>query len=158
MIRNKDKKRAELLLLCELRRNGRRSITSISRALGMPVSTVHDRIKNNIGSNVKRFTCVLDYEKLGFGYRFQAALRVKNMDVEKVKSYLLKQQNVNSVYRINNGFNFLIDAVFSDLRESEDFLDKLDRDFRIAGKKVFYILEELSTERFLTDQVHAGLV
>lgn len=146
------------MLLTALRKNSRSSLTEISKSIQVPVSTLFDAMKNQTPSFVKKYTCVLDFEKIGFSCRAHVVLRVRKEDREVLKKYLLKHQNVNSVYKINNGYDFLVEAVFKELRGLEEFTETLEARFRIKEKKVYYIIEDIAREMFLADEVHTEMV
>ena len=150
-------KKVDWWLLSELRRDARRSLSGIGRSLGMPISTAHDKVKGRVGSAVKRYTCLLDFERLGFNCRAVLVLRVREVDAERLRQFLLRSQNVNSVYKINNGYSLLVEVAFKGIRECEAFLEYLEKHFRIPGKQVFYVLEDFAREQFLADRVHSDL-
>ncbi len=125
----------------------------------MPVSTVHDRMKKIKQSLVAKYTCLLDFRKIGFNTRAHIVLRLsKKEDRASIKEYMLTHQNVNSIYKINNGYDFLAELVFKDLYELENFIENLDEKFKIREKKIYYIIEDVAREKFLSDQLHAGLL
>jgi DNA-binding Lrp family transcriptional regulator len=145
-------------LVMQLRKDGRQPLTEISRAINMPVSTIFDKLRLTKESVITRFTCLLDFKKIGFNCRTQMVFRIKKDFKPDMQQFLVRHPNVNSAYRINNGYDFLIEAVFKELREVDDFLEKVEEKFKIHEKHVYYIIEDLSRERFLTDKVHAELV
>ena len=49
----------------------------------------------------------------------------------------------------NNGFDFILEAVFKDMKEMRLFTDELDDKFQIQYREVFYIIDELKREAFL---------
>ncbi len=151
-----NKKHIELLM--QLRRNGRQPLTEVSRSINMPVSTIFDRLKANHDSLIKKFTCLLDFSKLGFSCRACIVLRVKKEDKQNLQGYLLRHPNINAVYKINNGYDFMLEAVFKELRDLDDFIDKLDEKFKISEKHIYYIIEDVAREVFMTDNVHAKMV
>ena len=148
----------QLYLLMQLRKDGRQPLTEISKKINMPVSTIFDRLKQNKQEMIKRFTCLLDFSKVGFNCRAQIVLRVKKDCREEVQKHLLTHPNVNSVYKINNGYDFLLETIFRDLKDVEEFMEKMDEKFKIAEKKVYYIIEDLAREQFLTDPIHMELI
>ncbi|HII71914.1 TPA: Lrp/AsnC family transcriptional regulator [Candidatus Woesearchaeota archaeon] len=152
-----DKK--EFDLLAQLRKDSRRTLSQIGRDVEMPVSTVHDRMKKIKKGIIKKYTCILDFKSLGFNCRAQVVLRLHSKDDRgDIKEYLLKNQNVNSVYKINNGYDFLAELIFRDISELDGFIDRLEERFKIREKKVYYIIDDVAREVFLSDQVHAGLL
>jgi len=70
---------------------------------------------------------------------------------EAIKEYLTKHQNVNSLFRINNGFDYMFEGIFMNLKEAEDFLEKLDQRFKVENKEVYYIIDDIKKESFMAD-------
>ncbi len=144
-MREKDK-----LLISLLRENARESLTSMSKKTGIPISTLFDRLKLNEKSIIKRHVSLINFEKLGYGTTATILIKARSATKEKLLSYLKVHPNVNSVYRINNGYDFLIEVVFKNIRELQNFIDYLETEFKISGKKVNFIIEEVKKERFMT--------
>ncbi|MFC1723695.1 Lrp/AsnC family transcriptional regulator [Nanoarchaeota archaeon] len=152
-------KKKELMLVTELRKNSRQTLSEMGRILKMPVSTVHDKMKKVRKDIVRKYTCILDFKRLGFNCRGHVVFRLaRKADRAVVKEYLLKNQNVNSVYKINNGYDFLVELVFRDMSELDGFLEKMEEKFNIREKKVYYIIEDVVREMFLSDLMHAQMV
>jgi len=61
--------------------------------------------------------------KLGFNARANIMVRVDRDSREEARNFLINHQNVNSVYKISNGFDFLIEGIFKNVRDVEDFID-----------------------------------
>ena len=70
-------------------------------------------------------------------------------DRDKLKSYLKEHQSINSLFKINNGYDFLAEGVFENVKELEDFLEMLEDKFKLKDKKVFYVIEDIKRENFL---------
>ena len=145
MINKKD-----ILIISNLRINARMPLTKMSRKINIPVSTIFDRLKINENGLIKKHTCLLNFSKLGYNVRANIAFKVEADDREGLKEYLLKHESANSVYKINNGFDFMIEGIFREIREMEDFIEDLEKRFRILDKKSFYIIEDLKREEFLS--------
>ncbi|HLC55368.1 MAG TPA: Lrp/AsnC ligand binding domain-containing protein [Candidatus Nanoarchaeia archaeon] len=145
----------ELLILLELRRNARETLTTISKRTGVPVSTIFDKLKHNMNHLVKKHTSLIDFSQLGYGVRMQVALKVHKDYREEAREFLLKHPYVNSAYRVNNGYHYLVDVVLKDLTHVERFLEELENNFRIEEKQVFYIIDELKQEAFLDNNEFA---
>jgi DNA-binding Lrp family transcriptional regulator len=150
--------RKQIDLLMQLRRDGRQTLSDISKRINMPVSTIFDRVKSSKGQEIKRFTCLLDFSRIGFSCRAQIVFRIRKENREEMQRYLLKHPNVNSVYKINNGYDFLIETVFRELKEVDEFLEKTDERFKVHEKKVYYIIEDIAREVFMTDPVHVEML
>jgi len=141
----------ELVIMSMLRQNSRETLTKMSRKSHIPVSTIYDKIKMHEEGIIKRHTCILDFAKLGFNTRANICLKVSKEARAELREHLLKHQNINSVYKINNGFDFLVEAVFKHIKDLEDFLEMLDEKFKLKGRQVFYIIDDVKREAFMSD-------
>jgi len=145
------KKNNELLLLSHFRRNARESLTKISRKTSIPVSTIFDRLKSYENGLIKKHTVLLDFNKLGYMARANAMLQLSSESRVAAKEFLLKNNVVNSLYKINNGFDYFVELICKDMKELEQFLEDLEQKFQIKQKMVFYIIEDLAREKFMTE-------
>jgi len=139
----------DLLIVSNLRRNARETLTNMSKATRIPISTIYDKLRLHEGGLIKKHTCLLDYNKLGYPTRANVMLRVDKPDREALKGFLVKHNNVNSVLKINNNYDFMAEMVFREIKELEDFLETLEDRFKIKAKQVFYIIEDIKREEFL---------
>ena len=114
----------ELLIITHLRQNARETLTKLSRKTGVPVSTIFDQLKRT--DVINKHTCLLNFNKLGFNTRANIMLRVNREDRELVKDYLVKNSNINSVYKTNNGFDFMVEGIFKHIKDMEDFMEILE--------------------------------
>jgi DNA-binding Lrp family transcriptional regulator len=150
-----DKKNVELIM--QLRKDGRQQLTDISRKINMPVSTIFDKMRANKDELIRKFTCLLDFSRLGFSCRACIVLRIRKEDRADMQAYLLRHPNVNAVYKINNGYDFLVETVFRELKGVDDFVEKLEEKFKVHEKHVYYIIEDIAREIFMTDNMHAKM-
>lgn len=141
----------DIMIISNLRNNARMPLTMMSKKTCIPVSTLFDRLKANEDSYIVKHTSLLDFQKLGYNTRANIALKADREDKDLLKSYLIKNCSVNSVYRINNGYDYMVEAVFREMRDLEEFLDDLDKRFRITDKKSFFIIEDIKRESFMSD-------
>ena len=151
-----DKK--ELEIITELRQDARRQITQISRNTGIPISTIYDRLKQNRSGLMLKNVTLVDFAKLGFGCRVSVALRLKKKQKEEVKEFLQKCFNVNSLFKINNGYDFLIDAIFKNVKDVEEFIEEIEDKFAVAELRTYYVIDEITREHFLSDKLHIDLL
>ncbi len=90
-----DKK--DLLIIEELKKNGRLSEQKLSRLTGIPMTTIHNRMKKLKESGViKRYTIDLDYAKVG--KNITAFVLVKAMPQTDQKQLLLQISKLPNVY------------------------------------------------------------
>ncbi len=149
-------KKKDLILTAYLRQNSRTSLTILSRKTGVPVSTIFDRLKSN--KVIVKNTALLDFTKLGYSTRATILLKARKTEKDKIREFLVKSFNVNSLYKVNNGFHFMAECVFRDIKELEDFLDLIDDRFSVRTKEVHYIIDELKKEEFLSQPELIDLV
>jgi DNA-binding Lrp family transcriptional regulator len=148
----------ELLILSRLRNNSREKLSSMSRKTQIPVSTIFDKIKEHEGKLIRKHTCLLDFDALGFHVRVTIMIKVKYKDRDASAEFFKKCFQINSVLRINNGYDFMLEGIFRDILELEDFCDKIDKRFCVEKKDVYYITKEIKREDFLADSNKADLL
>lgn len=141
----------DMVILSYLRKDARETLTRMSRKTSIPVSTIYDRLKTQEQEIIKGYTALLDFSKLGYNARCKIIIRVAREKRDELERFLLVHRNVNSLYKINNGFDFLIEGVFRNIRESEDFLEMLDTKFGVKTKQVYYIIDDIKREAFMAD-------
>ncbi len=134
-----------------LRTNARETLTKMSRKIHMPISTIYDKIKHQETRLIKRHTCLLDFASLGFMTRATILLCVRKDAKDKLIPFLTKHQNINSVFKINNGYDYLIETVFRQIKDLEDFMELLQERFAIKKYQVHYIIDEMQREGFLAN-------
>ncbi|MBU4501728.1 MAG: Lrp/AsnC family transcriptional regulator [Nanoarchaeota archaeon] len=144
-------KKTDLIIISSLRQNAREKLTEMSRKTRIPVSTIFDRIKLHEGGLIKKHTALVDFGKLGYNTRANIILKVKREHREDVREFLMKHPSVNSAFKINNGYDFSIETVFQNIKEVEDFIELLEDKFSIKSKQVFYVIDELKKEAFLSN-------
>lgn len=145
----------ELLVAAYLRQNARLKLTDLARLTGIPVSTLFDRMHalNTLGIN--RLSALVDFTKLGYNICVTLLLKVLQEKRDKLRDYLLRAPSVNSLFRINNGYDFMTECVFKDLKEFEEFCEKLERSYCVKHQEAHFVVEELKRENFLTHFVIA---
>ncbi|MBC8501083.1 MAG: Lrp/AsnC family transcriptional regulator [Nanoarchaeota archaeon] len=144
-----DKK--DMVFLAHLRNNARETLTFISRKTGIPISTLYDRLKAQEHDIITKHTALIDFSKLGYMCKANITIKVNIEDRDTVKDYLLCQNNVNSLFKINNGYDFLIEGIFKHVKDMEDFMEKFEKKFKVLDKSVYYIIEDVKREAFMSD-------
>jgi DNA-binding Lrp family transcriptional regulator len=144
-------KENDIPILASLRQDARMKLTEMSRLTRIPVSTIFDKIKNHEDGIIKKHTTLVDFNKLGFHTKAKIMLKVNKKDRDRIKEHLMNCQSTNSLYKINNGFDFMVEAIFCNIQEMEDFIDSIEDEFQIKSKQVYYIIEDLKREDFLSN-------
>ncbi len=148
----------DLLLIANLRANGRETLTNISKKVGMPISTIFDKIRFHHGGTIKKHTTLIDFSSLGFSTKAIMTIKVRKSDRDKLREYLEKNQNVNTISKINNGYDFIIEVIFRNLKEMEEFSELLEEKFKLKNKQTFYVIEDIRRETFMSDPEHVKLI
>ncbi|MDI6736901.1 MAG: Lrp/AsnC family transcriptional regulator [Nanoarchaeota archaeon] len=141
----------EMLIISALRQNCRQSLTDMSKETRIPISTIHERINCYDKTLIKKHTALIDFAKLGFNTRAKVLIKVEKEQRKKLQDFLEDCKNVNTLLKVNNGFDFLADMVFPHIKEMEDFVEGIEKKFRVLNKEVFYVIDELKMEEFLAD-------
>ena len=142
--------RRDLAIITRLRENARQRLTNISRRTHIPVTTIYDNLKRYEKWFIKKHTCLIDFEKLGFNARAKVALKTNGSKTDLL-DYLQNHPNVNSLYRTSSEFDVLAEIIFQELRDVDEFLEMISRKFEIEKSFVINITENLKQEEFLTE-------
>jgi DNA-binding Lrp family transcriptional regulator len=143
-------RKADLLFLTFLRQNARETLTMISRKTGIPISTLYDKLRQQEKSLIVKHTTLIDFTKLGYNSRANIMLSTKKEDRDKLRSYLKEHSSINSLFKVNNGYDFMAEGIFENVKELEDFIEELEEKFSLLDKKVFFVIEDVKRENFLS--------
>jgi Lrp/AsnC family transcriptional regulator, regulator for asnA, asnC and gidA len=143
-----NQQKRDLLLIANLRTDSRQSLTDLSRKTGIPVSTIHDRLKSQ--PLIRKSTCLVDFSKLGFLTKVHIFLRVKKEEKDRLRDYLLSHFNVNAVAKVNSGWDYYSEAIFRNVKALEEFMEELEDRFTVRGKQVLFIIDEIDQELFMS--------
>lgn len=138
----------DLTLLKELRLNARESLSKISRRTQIPVSTLFDRTKKFENNIIKKFTALIDFEKIG--YKIQAFQLIKIGKKDEFERFIENEQSVNAVYKLHDSFDYLVEIICKDINGLQQFNEKIE-EFNIINKQSFLRTGELKREAFLRD-------
>lgn len=151
-------KQKELLIIASLRKNSRQSLTDMSKATNIPISTILHKLKIHEKTIIKKHTSVVDFPQLGFNTRATIVIRAGKKDKEALKSFLINHPNINSACKTNSDYDFLIDAIFRNIKDLENFVEIMDNKFEIIEKKTYYIVDDLKREEFFSDHNSLDMV
>ena len=146
----------EVLILSNLRKNARKPLSEISRDTNIPTSTVHDKVTRFEKSLITNHTSLVDFNKLGYHGKAMVAIRLNSENKEEAIDFLSNHSNVNSVYRLHDGYDVLFECVFKNMHKVDQFAGDLGKRFAINETKVFYITEDVLRENFLSEAEHYG--
>jgi len=148
----------DIKIITNLRQDARMPLTTMSKKTSIPVSTIFDRLKANEQNVIVKHTSLLDFTQLGYFTRANITFKVDRENKDALKEYLIKNQSVNSVYKINNGYDFMVEGIFKQIKDMEEFIDQVKSRFKIEDTKSFFIIEDLKREAFMADPQMIGLV
>lgn len=147
-----------ILILSYLRANAREQLTTLSKHTKIPVSTIFNRIRSQSQNIIRKHACIIDFASIGFSTIATLIFRVDRSNKEEFRVELEKSRHINNLQRINNGYDFLCEAVFRDMKALEEFLEDLDEAYKIKSKQVFYHIEDIKREDFMSDPQVLDLV
>ena len=148
----------DLLIMSCLRRNSRESLTEMAKIVKMPISTIYDKLKLHEQNTIMKYTSILDFAKLGFNTRAHVAIKIERSQRAEATSFLMKHKHVNSIFKINNGFDFMLDVIFKHVKDLEDFLEQLESKYQVKSRQVFFVIDDLKREEFMSNPDELNLV
>lgn len=147
----------ELEIISAFRRNARESLTTASRRLRVPVSTLYDRLRKYQKNIIIKHTALLDFEKLGYSIRVILGFKTNIKNKELVQKFLENHHRINSIYKTSNESDFLIETIFKNLGEYTNFTEELEL-LGIKNKHEFYIVKDIKREAFLTTDAAISII
>jgi DNA-binding Lrp family transcriptional regulator len=151
------KNRKDVLLMTYFRRNARENLTTISRHTKIPVSTIFDKLREYERELIHKHTTLINFKKLGFDIKINMLFKISKESREEFRDFLMTNENINSVLRINNGYDYMIEAIFRDMADLQRFTELLEK-YKIELRQEVFILEDLKREGFLSDETHTRLL
>jgi len=138
-----------LRLLSYLRQDSRQKLTEISKQTKIPISTLFDLLKESQEEKlIWKSTVLLNFSKLGYHTQAQVFLKVHREGREAFQKHLLYHESINTIYRINNGWDFIVETVHRNIKELNTFLEKLE-EYGLEDKEIHYLVEEVKREGFM---------
>ena len=117
---------ADKIILRELLSDSRKSIRRISRKIGIPSSTIYDRIKKlEKNGIILKYTAVLDEKKLGYTVKALILINVDGKKIREVEEEIARNPNVQVVLDITGEFDIAVIAVFRSIEELDRFVKSL---------------------------------
>jgi DNA-binding Lrp family transcriptional regulator len=145
-------------ILTHIRNNARKKVTKIAKDTNIPVTTIYDKLRAHEKKFIKKHTALLDFSKLGMHAKSHISIAVEREDKDALQKFLMQNPNVNSLCKINFGFDFMAEVIFKDFLGVENFISNLERDYKTIKVQNFTVIEELKREDFLTKPEHFGLI
>jgi DNA-binding Lrp family transcriptional regulator len=137
-----------LKFISHLRKNARLTLTQLSKKTSIPISTLHERLKNNY--IIKKHTCLLDFKLLGYTTWATIFIKVASKDRQSLYEMLKKHENVNSSYKIASNYDVMVECIFKDIGCVNEFIESIEKKYEVLSKEVHFIIEDINRENFLT--------
>ncbi len=151
-------KKRDIVLLTLLRQNARESLVNLSKKSFTPVSTIFEKLRTDFKRYIKRYTAIIDNSNIGFPIHAFILLKVQREDKVAVEEFLMRHQLVNSLYRINNSFDFIVEFYAPSIKKLDEALDQLNEKFAVLDVIIYFVSKELGKELFLSNLEHAALL
>jgi DNA-binding Lrp family transcriptional regulator len=124
----------------------------MSRETRIPVSTIFDKIRTYKETGlIRKNTAIVSFERFGYNTKALIFFSAQREDKSKLAQILQNNPNVNSLLKINSGWDLMAEVIFPNYKEIEDFLETIEEQVTLKDKKVFYIIDELKKEEFLSN-------
>lgn len=132
--------------------NSRLSMRQISKKAKVSVATVMNHMnKLEKEGMIKKFTCVPDYEKLGYDMEVMIEIRVSHGKPKLVENRLATHPNVFAIYDITGDFDIVVLARFPNRRKADDFIKKIQTYEFVERVKTKLILNTIKEEPILIE-------
>ena len=76
-------------------------------------------------------------------------IKTNREEREKLCNYLKAHPSINNLFKINNGYDYLIEGIFTHIKDMEDFIEELEEKFKLEQRQTYHIIDELKREEFL---------
>lgn len=142
-------------IIRHLRGNARAKIVGLSKKLNLPVTTLYSKLRRYEQKLIKKHTSLVDFTQLGYFKSVYLVLKANRSangsQKQELKEFLAGHGSVNSLFRINYGYDYLVECIFRDEKEVTDFLGKLQDEFG-SEVQMHNVIEELKREEFMAHQ------
>ncbi|MDH5734301.1 MAG: Lrp/AsnC family transcriptional regulator [Candidatus Bathyarchaeota archaeon] len=161
MSRLPDLDESDLKILMELQNDGRMNYAEISRRTGIPSSTVYDKITRLVNKGViKKFTVILDKEKVGFGVSALIGVETGAQLYKNVAKELCQMHELIKVYGTTAEFDLMAKARTTSLEKLNEILNSIREIKGVDDIFVIPILKTFKDEDIvpLSESIHAFVV
>ncbi len=142
--------KTDTAILRVLGENARLSLRKIAKKTGFSVATVMHRIKKLEDSGaIKKYTPVLDADKLGFELQAIIDLRVSKGKLMEVEKKVAGHPNVCAVYDVTGAFDAVIIAKFRNRKGLDAFVKKIQKYDFVERTETKIILNTIKEEQIM---------
>jgi len=114
----------DLKILKVLNKDARKPYKAIAEELGVSDATIRNRINRMLKEGViKQFNVLVDYHKLGRIIKAFIGLRVQPPKLKEIVEHLIKNPDVQVLYRTTGEVDLFVEVIFKDMDELNGFLE-----------------------------------
>ena len=125
----------------------RTSYRQISRELEVSVGTIHNRIDKMVKIGViKKFSPIIDHEKLGFVLTTIIGVRVKGGKLKSWEEKMFFNKNVVGIYDVTGEFDAFLIAKFRNTNELNSFIKEISKDQNIERTYTQTVLDVIKED------------
>ncbi len=95
-------------ILRSLIKNSRITISQMSKEIDVPDATISNRLKKMEDNVIKRYTMILDWQKIGLEITAIIIIQTESEKHEIVKDELSRLEEVSEVYSVSGEYDILI--------------------------------------------------
>jgi Lrp/AsnC family transcriptional regulator for asnA, asnC and gidA len=141
----------DMEILACLRRDARQPLKSMSKQVGLPISTIYDRIKKlEVNGLIESYTVLINYKKMQHPIKAAIFLKANNGNREKLETAAFESIYTNTLIKLTGDeYNYLLEGVFPSMDALSTFVDKLGAGFNLEKHKVYYVITEIKRESFM---------
>lgn len=144
-----DKKDIEIISC--LRKNSREKLKKIARTVGLPISTVYDRIRKmeELGV-IKSYSCMIDPKKIDYSIKAKIFFKIPNESKKDFELIEIKSPVINSLAKITGGdWDYVAEGFFQDIDHLYNYVEDINKKFKGTNQQIHYIVNDLKREEFL---------
>jgi DNA-binding Lrp family transcriptional regulator len=104
-------------ILRSLIKNSRITLSQMSKEIDAPDATISNRLKKLEKDVIKRYTVILDWEKIGLDITTIIIIQTESEKHESVKKELSKLEEVSEVYSVSGEYDILIKVWVQNIEE-----------------------------------------
>jgi len=104
-------------ILRSLLNNSRITLSQMSKEIDVPDATISNRLKKLENDVIKRYTVILNWEKIGLSITTIIIIQTESEKHESVKEELSKLNEVSEVYSVSGEYDILIKVWVRDIEE-----------------------------------------
>ncbi len=139
-----DKKDIKIIQL--LLGDGRMKLKAMAKKLGLPITTVYNRLNALEKKGIVRIKAVPDHKKMGYGVEVYVLVNIdtssKRVNQEKLSAELAKLPGVLNVAVVTGSRDMIVRAVAKDMDELSGLILKRLRDFDgVASTETLVVLK-----------------